>query len=157
MEYFGSSSSGSKKSGTPFLSGMPLSIIRPACRNSCARDSEPCDKITLEFVDRKAQKFARKFLEHQNASEIMRKWQEKLIIALEKEFFIYNYENGKAREQLKLSVLQRQQNKSKRDEDIAMKQLAERVNKMSMILKDKGKETIESVIGMTKGKEVMKA
>lgn len=30
MEYFGSSPSGSKKSGTPFLSGMPLSIIRPA-------------------------------------------------------------------------------------------------------------------------------
>lgn len=87
----------------------------------------------------------------------MRKWQEKLIRALEKEFLIYNYEHGKAREQLKLSVLQRQQNKSKRDEDIAMKQLAERVNKMSMILKDKGKETIESVIGMTKGKEVMKA
>ncbi|KAI5334474.1 hypothetical protein L3X38_024607 [Prunus dulcis] len=58
----------------------------------------------------------------------MRKWQEKLIRVLEKEFLIYNYENGKAREQLKLSVLQGQQNKSKQDEDIAMKQLAEQVD-----------------------------
>lgn len=85
----------------------------------------------------------------------MRKWQEKLIRALEKEFLIYNYENGKAREQLKLSILQGQQNKFKRDEDIAMKQLAEQVNKMSMILKDKDKETIEPVIDMTKRKEVI--
>lgn len=94
MEYFGPSSSRSKKSGTPFPRGMPLSIIRPArppipihfYKGIAVQEIvNPVLKYrTRALLTDRQKNLLGNFWNIKIANDSLRKWQKKRIKALER-------------------------------------------------------------------------